>query len=342
MNIKLIAGTFATAMLASVAAVSAQSELNLYNWGNYTSLEMIAKFTKETGIKVNITDYDSNDTALAKIQAGGHGYDLVVPSANFVTVYIEQGLVVQPGLDKMPNFKNMDPRWLNVVYDPGRKYSVPWQWGTTGVTVNKSVYKGDPNTWKIVFDPPSELKGKINIIPEMTDVISAAILYHGGQICTGDKEILKKVSATLLAAKPSWISMDYGTMEKYSKGDFSAGTNWNGGSFRARLQNPDVIYGYPKEGYLLWMDQVMLLKDAKNVENAKTFLNFIMDPENAAMNTAFARYSAGILGTEKYLPADMKDAPELTLPQGTKGYFVLACPPEVVELYTAIWTEVTK
>lgn len=334
--------TMALGLMVSASTAHASGELNLYNWGNYTSPEMIEKFTKETGIKVNITDYDSNDTALAKIKAGGHGFDLVVPSANFVPVFIAEGLVQEIGIDKMPNAKNIDPQWLNVSYDPGRKFSVPWQWGTTGVTVNKSIYKGDPNTWKIVLDPPAELKGKINVIPEMNDVISAAIFYHGGQSCSGDKALLKKVRDTLVAAKPHWLSLDYGNIEKYAKVDIAAGTNWNGASFRSRLQNPDVVFGHPKEGYILWMDQVMLLKDAKNAENARKFLNFIMDPKHAAMISDFAKYSSGIAGTEAFLPKDMQGAPELTLPKEAKGHFILACPPEVNELYTAIWTEVTK
>ena len=332
------------AIMGTSGSVHAAGELNIFNWGNYTSLEMIKKFETKYDIKVTITDYDSNDTALAKVRAGGHGYDIAVPSGNYLPVWIEEGLVLEARPDQMENFKNIDPVWIDVPYDPGRRFSVPWQWGTVGVVVNTKHYKGDINTWKIVLDPPAELKGKINIVPEMNDMIYAAVKYNGGAYCTGDKEVMKKVRDTLVAAKPNWMSMEYSTIEPMVKGDMFATSDWNGSAFRQRLQNPDLKYGYPKEGTVIWQDTMVVLKDAKNVENAKLFMNFMMDPESAGMLSSFARYANGIKGSEAFMPADMKGAPELTLPDFLKGKtdFSVACPPAVQELYTRIWTDLLK
>jgi len=342
MRLTLAAAAVTLALLAVPAAPRAEGVLNIFNWGDYTSPEMIKKFEQAYDIKVTITDYDSNDTAMAKIKAGGHGFDIVVPTSTVLPVWIKDGLLLESRPDQMANFKNMDPRWVDVAFDSGRHYSVPWQIGTTGVVVNDKVYHGDPNSWGIVFDPPPELTGKINIVPEMNDIMAGAVMYVGGEPCTEDKAVLRKARDVLLAAKPKWLSMNYASPDSYAKGDIAAGANWNGYTFRARLLNSDVHYAFPKEGFPIWMDNAAILKDAKNVENAKLFLNFIMDPENAAMLSAFARYANGIMGSEKYMPADMRDAPELTLPPDNKGVFLHPCPPEVNDIMTRIWTEVQK
>jgi spermidine/putrescine transport system substrate-binding protein len=266
----------------------------------------------------------------------------VVPTSPFILSWIQDGLLLESRPDQMENFKHMDPRWVDVSFDPGRDYTVPWPWGMTGVVVSTKFYQGDPNTWAIVFDPPAALEGTINVIPEMNDVVNAAIMYVGGAPCTDDMAVLKKVRDVLVAAKPKWLSMNYANAEAYAKEDIAAGANWNGYTFRARLQNPAVKFAFPKEGFPIWMDNAAILKDAKNVENAKLFLNFIIGPENAAMLSAFARYSNGIKGSEQFMPADMQGAPELTLPEGNKGVFLTTCPPEVNEIMTRIWTDLQK
>ncbi len=305
---------------------------------------MIEKFTEQTGIAVTITDYDSNTTALTKVEAGASGFDLVVPSANYIPVYVRKGLLAELDHAKIPNISNIAAEWKDVPWDPGRAHSVPWQWGSVGIAVNTSVYDGDPNTSELFLDPPEELVGKINIVPEMNDVLNMAIFNAGGDACTEDLTILRTVRDRLMAAKPKWLSMDYGTTDKLSSGDYAASVNWNGSTMRARINNPDVVYGYPKEGYPLFMDSVALLADAKNVEEAYQFINFILEPENAAMISGFARYANGVAGSDKFMPEDMKTAPEIVTPKefAAAGQFLPTCDQSAVDLYTAIWTELLK
>jgi spermidine/putrescine transport system substrate-binding protein len=335
----------ATALLmATTGLASAEGVLQLYNWGNYTNPELLAKFEAETGIKVTVTDYDSNDTALAKIEAGGHGFDLVVPSANYVPIFRDKGLAVELDLSKLPNHGNIAPEWAGVSWDEGRKWSIPWQWGTTGISVNTKVYSGNINTSAVWLEVPDELKGKINVVPEMMDIVSLATFYYGGEPCSEDLEVLKKVRDGLVAAKPHWISMDYGATEKMSNNDWAASVNWNGSSMRIRLANSDVAYGYPREGYVLWMDSVMLLKDAQNVDEAYTFLNFILQPENAALISNFARYANGVAGSDAFMDPVMATAPEVVIPAefADAGHFLPTCNEKSREYMTAIWTELQK
>lgn len=335
----------ATALLmASASLASAEGVLQLYNWGNYTSPELLKKFEDETGIKVTVTDYDSNDTALAKIEAGGHGFDLVVPSATYVQIFVEKGLVQELDHARLPSIGNIAAEWKDVSWDPGRKFSVPWQWGSVGISVNTSVYSGDVNTAALFLDPPDELKGKINVVPEMTDIIGLAVKYHGGEYCSEDLEVLKKARDTLVAAKEHWIAMDYGATEKMTNGDWAASVNWNGSSMRIRLDNDNVVYGYPREGYPLWMDSVMILNDAQNTDNAYAFIEFILKPENAAMISNFARYGNGIAGSEAFMDEVMKTAPEVVIPDEHKaaGEFPPTCNEKSREYMTAIWTELQK
>ncbi|MEY8117280.1 extracellular solute-binding protein [Falsihalocynthiibacter sp. BN13B15] len=333
-----------TALLGGTLAAQAEGQLNLFNWGNYTSPEMIEKFTAETGITVTITDYDSNTTALAKVEAGGSGFDLVVPSANYVPIFVAKGLLAELDHSRLSNIGNVAPEWVNVPWDEGRTHTVPWLWGTTAVAVNTADYSGDINTSDIFLDPPAELIGKVNVVPEMSDVMALAIFNVGGEACTEDLDVLRKVRDKLMAAKPSWLSMDYGTTDKLSSGDYAASVNWNGSTMRARLNNPTVAYGYPVEGYPLWMDSVGLLADAKNVDEAYQFLDFVMIPENAAMISSFARYANGIAGSAPFMPEEMKTAPEIVVPAEfvSAGKFLPTCPQSATELYTAIWTELVK
>lgn len=334
-----------TAILAASALPAvAEGVLNIYNFGLYTPPDLIEKFEKTYGVDVTLTEYDSNETAMAKIEAGGHGFDIVVPSASVVPIYIEKGLLLKSDPNQMENFKNVAPEWASVEWDPDRSYTVPWVWGTTGIMVNKDVYAGDINTSAIFLDPPEELKGKINVVPSMNDVIDLAIMYVGGQPCTADKDVLKAARDKLVAAKPYWASIDYASFEKFINEDLQASVFWSGAAMRIRAQNAGFTYGFPREGFLKWQDNVAILADARNVDNARLFMNFIMDPENAAMISNYTGYGNGITGSEAFMSADLLAAPEMTIPDefASVARFQTACAPDVQALYSRIWTDLTK
>ncbi len=342
---------FASRMAASTAILvvsaipaMAAGQLNIFNFGLYTPPDLVKKFEEKYDVKVSVTEYDANETAMAKIEAGGHGFDIIVPSAYIVPIYIDKGLLMKSEPNAMSNFKNVDPEWVNVGWDEGRHYTAPWVWGTTGVMVNTKIYKGDINTSDIFLNPPDELKGQVNVVPSMNEVIDMAIGSVGGEPCTSDKTVLKAARDKLMAAKPSWASIDYPSFEKFIKEDLNASVFWSGATMRIRAENPGFAFGYPKEGYSLWQDNVAILADATNVENAKLFLNFIMEPENAAMISNYTRYGNSILGSDKFMDPELLTAPEMTIPEKFKSaaHLQITCSPEVQDIYAKIWTEVTK
>ena len=309
-----------TAILAvSALPAFAEGALNIYNFGLYTPPDLIEKFEKTYDVKVTLTEYDSNETALAKIEAGGAGFDIVVPSASVVPIYIEKGLLMKSEPNQMDNYKNVDPQWIDVFWDSGRHYTVPYTWGATAVMVNKDYYKGDINTLGLFFEPPAELVGKINVPPYMNDVIDLALMYTGAEPCSADKEALKKVRDLLVAAKPSWASIDYPSFEKFINEDLQGSIFWNGAAMRIRAENSGFAFAFPKEGYLKWQDNVAILADAQNVDNAKLFLNFLMDPENAALVSNYTRYGNGILGSDAFVDPELNTAPELQMPSDAES-----------------------
>jgi len=340
-NILLTIITATSLMLAGSA--SAAGELHIYNWGNYTNPDMIKKFEAANDIKVTIDSYDSNETMLAKVEQGGSGYDVVVPGDYMIAIMLKKDLLEKVKPNQMSNFKNMDPKWVEVYWDKGRNYSIPYQWGTTSFQVDTTVYKGDINTLGLIYDPPKELQGRINMLNDMNDVINAGLRYLGYPRCNSNKAQLKELNTLLLSAKKHWRTMDYSTIEKLTSKDVDLSQNWNGAAMRARLQRPELEYAYPKEGFTGWMDNVAVLKGAPNIENAKLFMNFMMDPENAAMTSNFARYANGVMGSEKYMEDAMKSAPEIIIPASAPApEFVPPCEQDVVALYTKIWTNLKK
>ncbi|QBX34958.1 extracellular solute-binding protein [Paracoccus liaowanqingii] len=336
-------------ILAGLAALTAtpalaEGELHIFNWGNYTPPELIEKFQDTYDVLVTVTEYDSNDAALAKIRAGGHGFDIVVPTSSFLPIWIAQDLLLQTNPGQMENAGNILPEWADPEWDPGRVYTAPWQWGTTGILVHTGSYAGDINTSAIFLDPPEELRGRINVVPEMQDIMNLAVMYYGGEICSADMDILRQVRDGMLAAKPFWTGIDYPPFETLINEDILASTFWNGASGRIRAANPDFAYGYPREGFPIWMENVAVLADARNPDNAKLFQNFVMDPENAAIISNYLRYANAIAGSEDFMDPDLIDAPELVIPEDLQASAQTArlCEPATQDIYTRIWTEVLR
>ena len=333
--------TIILGLTASVAA-SANGTLHIFVFGDYLNPDVVSLFAQRYGVQTTVDTYDSNDQMLAKLKAGASGYDVAVAGNFIVPEMIQDGLLARTEPDQMPNYKNLRPAFVHVPWDDGRHYTVPFLWGTTGFSVNTDFYKGPLDSWSLIFDPPADLRGHINAVPEVQDVINAVAYYKHIPLCSARQDDLRTIRDTLISAKQDWQSLEYGVIDIMVSKNAYATMNWNGSSLRAREQLASVTYVYPKEGMESWMDNLVVLAKAPNADNARLFQNFLMEPEIAAKLTSFAHYDNGIEGTEKYLPSSLTQAPEILPPKGFKPDFVPACSHDVITSYGKIWNTVMK
>lgn len=332
----------ATLLLSS--SLYAAGELKLYNWSDYMPQELIDKFSSSYDVTVIQDSYDSNETLLARLKSGVTGYDVAVPGDYMVAIMIEEGLLDKVQPHTLENFKHIKEELVDVYFDPGREYSIPYQFGTTSFMVDTNAYSGDIDTLAILFDTPDELKGKVNMFRDVNDVINAALRYKGFETCNSNRAELAEVNDLLLEAKSDWMSITSdGAREMVVSGDAAVSMIWNGMGLRGRLEKPSLQYAYPKEGMTAWADNLVVLKGAENRDNALLFMNFLLEPENAAALTNFAGYTAGVNNTAPFLMDELKNAPELNPPaDAPTAEFVPPCSPDVVALYDRIWTNLLK
>lgn len=335
-----------TSLLALTIAGAAQAEgkLSIYHWFEYIPQELLDKFAAEYDVEVTMDTFDSNEALLASLKAGKLGsYDVAVPGDYMVQIMKDEGMLDTFEPSELSNFGNIEDQWMDVAFDPGRHSSIPYQWGSTSFSVNTEVYSGPLDSLGLIFAPPAELKGKINVLDTSGETLTLASIYAGIPQCTSDREQLKALNDLVQTAKADWASFGSDVAKDVLvSGDAAAGMIWSGFSAKARGEGAPVQYVFPKEGMIVWMDNVVLLKDAPNRENALKFMDFLLEPENAAAVTNYAQYTAGVKGVDEFLDPEVANSPESNPPAGVKGVFVQACPEDVQVMYDAIWTNLKK
>ena len=333
--------TTAMAMALLANSVAADGDLVIYHWFEYMPAELLEKFTSETGINVTMDTYDSNEAMLASLKAGGMGtYDVAVPGDYMVAIMANEGLLDTINDGELSNKGNIAQAWANPTFDPGRVHSIPYQWGSTSFSVNIEDYNGDINTTDILFNPPAELSGKINMLDSQGEVMALASLHMGIPQCSNDRAQLQALNDMLQNAKQHWASFNSDTArEVLVSGDVSVGMIYDGFSAKAREDRPSITYAFPTQGYVVWMDNVVLLKDAPNRENALKFMDFMLEPENIAAVSNYARYGLGVTGAEEFLDPALASLPEANPPVAAgAGAFVAVCDEATQAVYDQIWT----
>lgn len=340
------------------AAAEEEKVLNVYNWSDYIAPDTLAKFEKETGIKVTYDVFDSNEVLETKLVTGNTGYDVVVPSLTFLSRQIQAGVFMPLDKSKLPNLANMDPAiQANIAkLDAGNTHSVNYLWGTTGIGYNVKKIKeifGDTapvDSWALVFDPANLAKLKacgVYFLDTPSEIIPPVLKYLGEEPNSFDPAVIAKAEARLNELRPSitqFHSSEY--INALANGDACVAVGWSGDIFQAATRaeeannGVEIAYVIPKEGAPMWFDMMAIPKDAKHPQNAHAFINFILRPEIAAEISNYVAYASANKAALANIDAELKANPGVyPTEEASKGLFSLAVlPPDVDRLFNRIWT----
>lgn len=334
---------FALSCFTNLAAQADEpKELFFYNWTDYYPVELLEKFEKETGIKVTMDGYDSNETLLAKLQAGGAAYDVIVPSHSIMRTLIEQNLLLEIDASKLANFQHVKPAFRDPSFDPGRKFSAPYLWGTTGFAYDSARVSGGKldDSWKEFFEPRPELSGQVAALDTSSSVINAASHYLGVDECSENPQDAKRI-LELLEKQKTHLKMysSDNTVDRMASGEVIMMQNWNGSTARATLQKSTIKYVYPREGVAMFQDNFAVPISAPHPGNAKIFINWMMKPENAAAVSNAIAYSNGI-ESDRLLEAKWQVMDAINMPEefGARLRLEKECSNKARELQDRIWS----
>jgi len=292
-----------------IAATGEEPKLNFYNWDTYIGETTLADFKGASGIDVNMTLFASNDELFAKLRAGNPGYDVIVPSNDFVERMSEAGMIVPLDHAQIPNMKNIDPAFIDVAYDPGRKFSMPYTWLTLGIGYRKSKVKAKPDSWKVLFDSP-EYSQRIAVLSEAGDMFRLYGKYLGKSVNELTAADIKTIEAMMIRQKPHIKAFheDNG-QDLLLKGEVDLVLEYNGDIAQIMAEDDDIDFVLPKEGSQLNSDTLCIPKDAPHPKNAHAFINYLLDGEVDKKITETILYPTPNAAAKALMPDDYRNNP---------------------------------
>ena len=271
---------------------SKNGQVIVYNWGEYIDPEIIDLFEEETGIDVIYEEFETNEIMYPKIQSGAIAYDVVCPSDYMIQRMIENDLLAEINYDHIPNLKYIGDNYMKMSrqFDPENKYSVPYLWGTVGILYNNKMVDEPVDSWGILWDKKYE--DSILMQDSVRDAFAVALKYLGYSLNSTDLDELEAAKNLLIEQKPLVQAYVIDQVrDKMIGGEAALGVIYSGEALYCQQENPDLDYVIPKEGTNIWIDSWVIPKNAKNVENAEAFINFLCRPDIAKMNFDYITYS---------------------------------------------------
>jgi len=266
--------------------------VTVYNWGEYIDPELITRFEEETGYKVIYETFDSNEAMLTKIRQGGSAYDVAVPSEYAIEMMKEEGLLIPLDHSKLPNLANIDPHYLDMPFDPGNEYSVPYFWGTLGIVFNPNLIAEHLtfDSWEDLWDP--SLRDQVFLFDGAREVIGMALNSMGESLNAKDDELLAKALERLRELTPNVKAVVGDEITNLMVNNEAAvALTFSGQAADMMWENEELDYNVPQEGSNLWFDSFVIPKTSRNPDGAHAFINFMLDAEVAAQNADYVGYS---------------------------------------------------
>ncbi|RWN96225.1 polyamine ABC transporter substrate-binding protein [Mesorhizobium sp.] len=354
-----LSATSAFLALFTLGAHAQDRVVNVYNWSDYIDSSIIEDFTKETGIKVTYDTFDSNELLETKLLAGGSGYDVVVPTANFLARQIQAGVFQKLDKSKLPNISNM---WdvvseRTAKYDPGNEYSINYMWGTVGLGYNvKKVQEAlgtdKIDSWDVFFNPEKLAKLKdcgVYVLDSPSDVLPNVFKYLGIDPETTSMDDFAKAEEVMLKIRPyirKFHSSEY--INALANGDICLAVGWSGDVFQARdrateaNQGVEIAYSVPKEGAEMWFDQMAIPADAQHVAEAHEFLNYMMKPEVIAKASNYVFYANGNKASQQFINKEILEDPAIYPDEATLAKLFTIAPydSKTQRVVTRTWTRI--
>ena len=318
-----------------------EKELNFYNWADYVAESTVPDFQKQTGIKVTQDNFSSNEELLAKLQAGGTGYDVIVPSDYMVEIMIKSEVVQRLDMAQIPNFKNVGKQYEGLSYDPNNEYSVPYQWGTTGILYNKKEIGQLPESWEPLWD--TEFEGKMAMLNDSRETLGAALYKLGFSVNTRDTGELQRAADELKKQKPLLRGYFDSTETRplVQNGDLLLGHVFSGDAFLALSENSDLDYMVPKPSATRWTDNMCIPNGAQHPQNAHTFINYILGAQTGAELSNYTYYNTPNAAALPKIDEALKNLPGYVLPDSVfERLQVIEDPGEATREYERLFTEV--
>jgi spermidine/putrescine transport system substrate-binding protein len=297
---------FLAVLLSGSLGSAAARPLHVFIWSEYLEPEVVTDFEQRFDARVTIDLYEDAESMMAKLQGGGSStYDIVVPSDYLVPAMIKLGLLAPLRHDRLPNLRNLDPRFTGPSFDRRNEYTVAYQWGTVGIYYRKSKDKPAPDSWGAIFDPKQQF-GPFVLIDSMRDAIGAALKYRGLSMNTVDTPALKDIRELLLSAKRRSVAMEgsVGGRNRVLAGTAAAAIVYSGEAARGMKEDEETTYVIPREGSQIWLDNLAIPAGAPHRDLAEDFINFLLEPRVGARISNFTQFATPNRASREFIRAE--------------------------------------